>query len=218
MKKPFGDWLYQKWADHTIQNLKKNYIEGFYFATSAEAVPKILDHIPRGALVGLGDSMTLEETGVISRLKDGDYRLLNPWAKESMEERIDMQRQILTSDVFITGTNALTLSGELVNVDGRGNRVAAMIFGPKKVLVVVGANKIVEDVEQGIGRVKSLAGPANAKRHEFPKDRRPPCADTGLCVNCRPPLTICCVQVVIRGQRLDPDRIKVFIIGEDLGL
>jgi hypothetical protein len=218
MTKPFSDWLYRRRADLVIRNLKKNYIEGFYCTSSAEAVPKILDHIPQGAVVGLGDSMTLEETGVISRLKDGNYRLLNPWAKETLEERVEMQRQVLMSDVFVTGTNAITLNGELINVDGRGNRVAALIFGPRKVLVVVGANKIVEDVDQGIGRIKSVAAPANAKRHEFPEDRRPPCADTGFCINCKPPLTICCVQVVIRGQRLDSDRIKVFIIGEDLGL
>src|SRR4030042_515936 len=160
--------------------------------------------------------MTLEQIGLIPILEKGDYHLLNPWAEPNMEKRILMQRQILTSDVFLVGTNAITLSGELINVDGRGNRVAAMIFGPKKVLVVVGVNKIVRDVEEGINRIKFIAGPANAKRHEFPKDRCPPCAVSGFCSDCNPPLTICCTQVVIRGQRLDRDRIQVFIIGEEL--
>jgi len=218
MKEPFRNWLHQKWADQVIRNLKKNYMEGFYCVSSEEAVTKILDHIPPGALIGLGDSMTLEEIGIISRLGKGNYRLLNPWAKESLEERVEMQRQVLTSDVFLTGTNAITLNGELVNADGRGNRVAGMIFGPKKVLVVVGVNKIVQDVEQGFARIRSVAGPLNSYRHEFPKDRRPPCGDTGFCSNCRPPLSICCAEVVIRGQRLDPDRIKVFILGEAHGL
>ncbi len=131
---------------------------------------------------------------------------------------MSVQRQILTSDVFLVGTNAITMNGELVNMDSQGNRVAAMIFGPKKVLVVVGVNKIVRDVEEGIARIKSIAGPANAKRLEFPENRRPPCSVNGFCSDCRPPLTICCAQVVIRSQRVDPDRMKVFMIGEELGL
>ena len=218
MIEPTRKWLYQKWAMQIIKNLKNNYMDGFYFDSSKEALPGILEHIPQGVVVGLGDSMTLKQIGIIPMLEKGDYHLLNPWAETSMEKGILMQRQILTSDVFLVGTNAITLNGELINVDGRGNRVAAMIFGPKKVLVVVGVNKIVRDVEEGINRIKCIAGPANAKRHEFPKDRRPPCAVSGFCSDCKPPLTICCTQVVIRSQRLDPDRIKVFIIGEELGL
>ena len=193
-------------------------MDGFYFDSSKEALPKILEHIPQGTTVGLGDSMTLEQIGMISTLEKGDYHLLNPWAEPDMEKRVLMQRRILTCDVFLVGTNAITLNGELINVDGRGNRVAAMIFGPKKVLVVVGVNKIVRNVEEGINRIKSIAGPANAKRHEFPKDVCPPCAVSGFCSDCKPPLTICCAQVVIRGKRRDRDRIKVFIIGEELGL
>ncbi len=211
-------WLYQEWAKQVIKNLKNNYMEGSYFDSSKEALPRILEQIPQGATVGLGDSMTLKQIGMISLLQKGDYHLLDPWAEPNMEKRILMQRQVLTSDVFLVGTNAITLSGELINTDGRGNRVAAMIFGPKKVLVVVGVNKIVRDVEEGINRIKFIAGPANAKRHEFPKDRCPPCVVSGFCSDCKPPLTICCIQVVIRGQRLDRDRIKVFIIGEELGL
>jgi L-lactate utilization protein LutB len=211
-------WLYQKWAKQVIKNLKNNCIEGFYFDSSKEALPRILEHIPQGATVGLGDSMTLKQIGMISILEKGGYHLLNPWAEPNQEKKVLMQRQILTSDVFLVGTNAITLNGELINVDGRGNRVAAMIFGPKKVLIVVGVNKIVRDIEEGINRIKFIAAPANAKRHEFPKDSCPPCAVSGFCSGCKPPLTICCFQVVIRGQRLDRDRIKVFIVGEELGL
>lgn len=213
-------WLHNQWAGRIIKNLEKNYMSGFYFGSSQEALPKILEHIPQEAVVGLGDSMTLRQIGIIPELEKGNYHLLNPWAETNatMDERIEMQRQILTSDVFVVGTNAITLNGELVNVDGRGNRVAAMIFGPKKVLVVVGVNKIVRDVEEGIGRIKSIAGPSNAVRIKFPEESRPPCAVSGFCSDCKPPLTICCTQVIIRGQRLDRNRIKVFIIGEELGL
>lgn len=213
-----NQWLNQKLAERVIQNLEKNWMDGFYFLSARQALPKILAHIPAGSTVGLGDSLTLKQIGLIDKLAEGNFHLLNPWAKTSREERIEMQRQILTADVFLVGTNAITLNGELVNIDARGNRVAAMIFGPKKVLVVVGVNKIVQNVNAAMTRIKSVAGPANAWRHNFPEDRRPPCALSGFCVDCIPPLTICCSEVVIRGQRLDRDRIKVFIIEQELGL
>ena len=211
-------WLHEKWAERIIKNLNRNYMNGFYFNSAKDALPEILGKIPPGALVGLGDSLTLKQIGVISALEKGNYRLLNPWAGKDMKQRIEIQRQALTSDVFLVGTNAITLNGELVNVDGRGNRVAAMIFGPKKVLIVVGVNKIVRDVEEGFNRVKSIAGPMNAMRHRFPEGQRPPCMTTGFCSDCKPPLTICCALTVIRGQRSDKERITVFIIGEELGL
>ncbi len=211
-------WLHEKWAQQVIKNLNRNFMNGYYFRTAREAVPKILEQIPEGAVVGLGDSLTLQQIGLIAILEKGNYKLQNPWAQESIKQKIAMQRQIFMSDVFLVGTNAVTLNGELINVDGLGNRVAAMIFGPKKVLVIVGANKIVRNIEDGINRIKSIAAPANAKRHEYPEDRRPPCATTGRCVDCKPPLTICCSQVIIRGQMFSKDRINVFIIDEELGL
>ncbi len=211
-------WVYEKWAERTIKNLKSSFMNGYYFPTSRETLPHIMELIPKGALVGLGDSMTLHQIGLVSSLEKADCRLLNPWAEPTLEKRIEMQRKILTSDVFVVGTNAITLNGELINVDGRGNRVAALIFGPKKVIVVVGVNKIVRTVEDGFDRVKSLAAPANAKRHQFPADRQPPCGITGFCSDCRPPLSICCALTIVRGQRIDKERITVFIIGEELGL
>jgi hypothetical protein len=211
-------WLIEKWADRIIKNLKKNYMTGYYFPSAVEALPKIIEHIPEGATVGLGDSMTLHQIGLVSVLDKGNYRLLNPWALKDPSQKIEMQRQIMTSDVYLVGTNAITLNGELINVDGRGNRVAALIFGPKKVLVVVGLNKIVRDIEEGFNRIKSIAGPANAKRHKYPEGEQPPCAITGFCSDCKPPLTICCVLTVIRGQKVDKDRITVVVIGEEFGL
>jgi hypothetical protein len=211
-------WLIEKWANRIIKNLKINFMNGYYFPSAEEALPKIIEHIPQGAVVGLGDSITLRQIGVVAALEKGNYRLLNPWTLNDMSQKIEMQRQILTSDVYLVGTNAITLNGELVNVDGRGNRVAALIFGPKKVLVVVGVNKIVRDIEEGFNRVKSIAGPANSKRHKFPKGKQPPCAITGFCSDCKPPLTICCALTVVRGQRVDKERITVFIIGEEFGL
>jgi hypothetical protein len=211
-------WLHKKWADRIIKNLKRNFMNGYYLPSAEQVLPKIMEHIPQGVVVGLGDSMTLHQIGVVSALEKGNYRLLDPWALKDKSQKIEMQRQILTSDVYLVGTNAITLNGELINVDGRGNRVAALIFGPKKVLVVVGVNKIVRDIEEGFSRVKSIAGPANSQRHKFSKGKQPPCAMTGFCSDCKPPLSICCVLTVVRGQRTDKERITVFIIGEEFGL
>ncbi len=211
-------WLHEKWAKQVIRNLNKNFMNGYYFPSAEEALPKILEHIPDGAVVGVGDSLTLREIGIIPVLEKGNYQLQNPWAEKSVKKQVAVQRQIFSSDVFLVGTNAVTLHGELVNCDGWGNRVAAMIFGPKKVLVVVSAKKIVKNVDEGIMRIKSIAGPANARRHEFPEDRRPSCATTGFCSDCKPPLTICCSLVIIRGQMFNTGRITVFIIDEELGL
>lgn len=212
------EWLHEKRAQRTIRSLQNNCMHGYYFPTSREAVPEILKHIPAGAVVGLGDSLTLEQMGVIAALKKGSNPLLNPWAESEADRKVDIQRRIFSSDVFLVGTNAITLGGELINMDGRGNRVAAMIFGPKKVLVVTGVNKIVRDREEGIRRIKEVAGPANSRRKQFPVEHQPPCVASGFCSDCKAPLTICCALTVIRGQRADPDRIHVFIIGEELGL
>ncbi|MBI4632852.1 MAG: lactate utilization protein [Deltaproteobacteria bacterium] len=213
------EWLQEKRAERIIRNLSKNCMNGHYFASARDAVPEILRHIPGGSVVGLGDSLTLQQTGIIAALEKGDYHLLNPWAEQDGERKVEMQRRIFTADVFVAGTNAITLEGELINMDGRGNRVAAMIFGPKKVLVVAGTNKIVPDREEGFRRIREIAGPANAQRHRwFPKDMQPPCATTGFCSDCKPPATICCALTVIRGQRVDKDRIHVFLIAEELGL
>jgi len=211
-------WLHKKWTDLIIKNLKRNFMNGYYFPSAQEALPKIIEHIPQGLIVGLGDSMTLHQIGVVSVLEKGNYRLLDPWASKNASQKVEMQRQIMTSDVYLVGTNAITLNGELINMDGRGNRVAALIFGPKKVLVVVGVNKIVRNIEEGVNRIRSIAGPANAKRHKFPKGQQPPCAITGFCSDCKPPLTICCALTIIRGQWMDKERITVFIIGEEFGL
>ena len=122
----------------------------------------------------------------------------------------------MTADVFLTGSNAVTLDGKLVNIDGLGNRVAGMIFGPHRVIVAVGANKIVADTEQALARIKAISAPVNARKHDFPAASRPPCAETGFCVDCNMPQRICCNTVVIEGCR-EKGRTTVVIVGEALG-
>jgi L-lactate utilization protein LutB len=210
--------LFRKLGDRTVKNLRRNLFEAEYVGNSEEARTLILRSIKKADLVGLGDSITLEEIGLISTLENGDYRFLNPWKPGiTRSESMQIRRQALTSDIFLTGTNALTLDGRLVNIDGLGNRVAGVIFGPKKVIIVVGANKIVTSVEEGISRIKRIAAPMNAIRHDFKPEEQPGCTHTGICNDCKPPRRICCNTVIIEGCSRDPYRTKVIIVGEELG-
>ena len=177
--------------------------------------------IPEGSIVGFGDSVTLRQIGVVDALEKGNYTFLNPWQSGiTAEESIQCKKRALTSDVFVTGTNALTLEGKIVNVDALGNRVAAMLFGPDKVIIIVGMNKIVENLEEALERIRKTAAPLNVKRHTH-LDPMPPCGETGECSDCSSPWRICNKTVIIERQ-YDNDIYKpvmtVIIVGEELGL
>lgn len=198
-----------------------NNISAFYVKNRRQAFEKVMSTIPEGSVVGLGDSLTLRQIGVVDALAQGNYTFLNPWEPGTgVEESIKLKKQALTSDVFVTGTNALTLDGKIVNVDGHGNRVAAMLFGPNKVVIVVGVNKIVENLEEALKRIRDKAAPANVKRHpEF--HPMPPCGTTGSCSDCSSPWRICNKTVIIERQ-YDNNKYKpiitVIIVGEELGI
>lgn len=204
-----------------IGALGGNNIPAVYAPTKKEALKTVMSMIPEGSVVGFGDSLTLREMGVVSALTEGNYTFLNPWAPGvDNEENIALKRRALTADIFVTGTNALTMDGKIVNVDGHGNRVAAMLFGPGKVIIVVGINKIVADVEAGLERIRNEAAPLNVKRHpNF--DPMPPCGETGVCSDCDSAWRICNKTVIIERQ-YDNDKygptLTVVIVGERLGL
>ena len=204
-----------------IERLSGNNISAVYVEHKKEAFEKVISMIPEGSVVGFGDSVTLRQIGVVDALEQGNYTFLNPWKPGiSVEENIALKKRALTSDVFVTGTNALTLDGKIVNVDGHGNRVAAMLFGPEKVIIVVGVNKIVENLDEALERVREKAAPLNVKRHpDF--DPMPPCGTTGVCSDCSSAWRICNKTVIIERQ-FDNDKYKpvitVVIVGEDLGL
>jgi hypothetical protein len=204
-----------------IERLGKGNIPAFYVKNRKEAFDMVLSMIPEGSTVGFGDSVTLRQIGVVDALEKGNYIFLNPWRPGiSVRESIDLKRRALTSDVFVTGTNALTLDGRMVNVDALGNRVAAMLFGPDKVIIVIGINKIVENLEEALERIRNKAAPLNVKRHpEF--DPMPPCGGTGVCSDCSSPWRICNKTVIIDRQ-FDNSRYKpvitVIIVGEELGI
>ena len=188
---------------------------------SSDLFEKVMSMIPEGCNVGLGDSLTLKQIGVIDALEKGNYAFFDAWRPGlSLEERMDFKRRSLVSDVFVTGSNALTLDGKIVNVDGHGNRTAAMLFGPRKVIIVVGINKIVANLEDALERIRTIAAPRNAKSKAY-VNPPPPCSITGECSDCHGPWRICNKTVIIEGQ-FDNDRfepvITVIIVGEELGL
>lgn len=196
-----------------IKNLEKRNISGYYCEDSAAAVEQIMSLIPEGSEVAWGGSVTLGQIGIKDELKKGNYIVNDPMSVKDAEKGMEARRKALLADVFLTSANAVTMAGEIVNIDGRGNRVAAIIFGPKKVILAVGANKLVLDERDAIDRIKNDACPPNAIRLGL----KTPCALTGKCSNCLiNDETICDHIVTTRFSMID-DRMHVVFINENLG-
>ncbi len=203
----------------TAAALRKNRFDAQWFRTKEEALACIRETIPENAVVANGGSMTLAECGVMDLLRSGKYRFLD---REGVprEEVAEIYHKALSADYFLMSSNAITENGELYNVDGNGNRVAALIYGPQQVIVLAGANKIVPNIEAAVDRVKHITAPANAIRLHCDT----PCAKTGVCAGargdmpsgCKSEACICCQYVVSGFQRV-PGRIKVILVAESLG-
>ena len=210
------EWYKEELVRKVIEALAKNNINGLYVRTGAEAREKVLGLIPQGSTVGNGGSLTLEQTGVLEALRTGDYNYIDRRRPDiGVEEQTRLARESQFADVFLMSTNALTMDGKIVNIDGVGNRVAALIFGPPKVIIVAGINKIVPDVDAAVHRIKNYVSPIHARR----RDRPLPCAKTGHCVDCHVPERFCNAVVTLEHQyQHNKDRITVIIVGEELGL
>lgn len=200
-------------ANDIIENLEKRRMEGSYSSSAAQARDEIVSMIPEGASVYRCGSVTTTEIGLWEKLADRpDVKIFDPYqAGLSPEQALEVRRQGLTADVMIASSNAVTLDGKLVNLDGSGNRIAAMAFGPKKV-ILVGMNKIAPDLETAVARVKHYAAPVNAIRIGF----KTPCGETGLCSDCNSPQRICNMWSIIEGHTAK-GRIHVRLVGESLG-
>jgi len=203
---------YENVANTIIKNMEKRQIEGYYCPDSASALKKALELIPKGSSIGWGGSMTLTETGLMDAIQNGDYKIINRELAKTPEEQRKIYGEICCTDYFLMSTNAITLDGELINIDGRGNRVSFLCYGPQNVLILTGINKIVTDIDAGLKRARDIAAPPNTVR----LNRKTPCAITGKCENCYSPDCICSQFVVTRRSGV-PNRIKVIIIGEELG-
>lgn len=214
----------EKRISKTIENLKKNNMQAFYAETRADAASRVSELMKDGETVSVGGSMTLFECGVIEQLRSGKFRFLDRY-KEGLT-RADIEklfRESFFADTYICSSNAITENGELYNVDGNCNRVAAICFGPKSVIIIAGYNKIVEDIDDAVKRVKKTAAPANSVR----LSNKTYCSESGECMSlqtgetgmtcgCNSPSRICCSYVVSGYQKVK-DRIKVIIVGEELG-
>lgn len=203
---------YENVSNTIIQNFKKRQIEGYYCYDRKSAVNKALELIPNRASIGWGGSVTLFETGLMNAIKSKDYKLINREDSKNLDEQRRIYGEICCSDFFLMSTNAITLDGELVNIDGRGNRVAFLCYGPQYVLILAGMNKIVSNVTEGLKRTRNISAPPNAIR----LNRKTPCSITGKCEDCFSPECMC-GQFVITRRSIIPGRIKVLLIGEELG-
>ena len=201
-------------AERVIEGLQKRNMKGYFCQTAEEANQLILSLIPEGDCVSWGGSMSIRDTGLTKLIKEsGKYKILDRDATGSTEEMREVQRQALLCDTFLMGTNAMTDDGDLVNIDGLGNRLAALCYGPKQVIVVAGINKVMHSEEAAIERARNVAAPISIQRFS---DNVTPCKKTGKCGNCIGEGCIC-RQVLITRMSMIPDRIKVVLVNESLG-
>ena len=192
--------------------VQRNQMQAFYCERADQVPAFVKEMLPAGCSVSHGGSATLSECGVTDLLVQGDYRYLDRSKANGPEEIGKLYREVFSADWYLTSSNAVTEDGKLYNVDGNSNRVAAIAFGPAHVLVIVGCNKIVRDLDEAMARVQTIAAPANTVRLNCDT----PCAESGRCQNCHSPARICCNALITAFQR-DPDRVKVLFVGEPLG-
>ena len=204
---------YKIQAETIIKNLEKRQMSGYYCAEKEEAVKTAMSLTKPGTTVSFGGSMTLIESGAMDALKNrNDIHLIDRSLAKSPEEIKQAYRDSFCADTYFMSSNAITADGQLVNIDGNGNRVAALIYGPDQVVILAGMNKIVSTVEGGVRRVRNFATPPNCIR----LSKQTPCAATGVCGDCFSNDCIC-NQIVITRRSGTPGRIKVILIGEELG-
>ncbi|AGK98297.1 lactate utilization protein [Clostridium pasteurianum] len=206
-------WLMEQKINGIIESLGKNNMEGYYARDEREVLDIVKTLVNKGESVSVGGSMTLFQTGIIDYLRNGDFKFLDRYKPGLTREEItDIFKKSFLTDTYFVSSNAITENGELYNVDGNGNRVAAMLYGPDKVIVIVGKNKIVKNVDEAIQRNREYAAPANAKR----LDKKTPCTRVGHCMDCKSEDRICNEYTLIRRQG-KKGRIKVIIVGKELG-
>lgn len=203
---------YKEAAEKLLPHLKQRNFEAYYCENAESAAEKALELIDKDGTVAWGGSRTVAQLGLIEKLRDAGVKLIDRDTAETPEERNELMLQGLCADTFLMSTNAISADGILVNIDGLGNRVAAMCFGPKSVIVLVGMNKLCDTVEEAEERVHAIAAPLNAKRFGLTKTG----CSVGKCVDCLSDECMCSYVVKTRRCKI-PGRIKIILIGEDLG-
>ena len=206
----FQKKYYRKRGEILVKNLQKRHFEAYYCDTSAEALEMALELIPEGASIGWGGAMSAQQIGLIDAVKTPKFRAID---RATAPDRDQAMRDCLLADVFISGANAMSMDGEMVNIDGQGNRVAAIVFGPKSVIVIAGMNKVVDTLEDAITRARTVAAPINQQRFQLDN----PCTKTGSCADCLSQTCIC-NQILITRHCRPVGRIKFILVGEELGM
>jgi len=203
---------YQVSAEKLIKNFEDRNIEGYYCSTAKEAVEKALKLIEEDSSVSWGGSKTLQQIGLLEKLKESNLELLDRDSAKDPQEKREIQYNSFNCDYYLMSSNAITQDGKLVNIDGNGNRIAALIYGPRNVIIIAGMNKVTKDEDSAMKRVRNYAAPTNAIRLE----QATPCTKTGNCHQCLVEDCICCQLLVTRKSSHD-NRIKVILVGEELG-
>lgn len=203
---------FQTAVNGIIKNLEKRNMEGYFFENSADCVKAITDMMEEGSVISWGGSESIKECGLMDALKEKNYTLIDRLTAQSPEESRELFAKAVLADYYLMSSNAVTYDGELINIDGNGNRVACLIHGPKNVIMVVGMNKLVSDVASGYARVRNLASPPNAVR----LNKNTPCFHTGKCGDCLSPDCMC-NQIVVTRRSREEGRIKLFFVAEYLG-
>lgn len=203
---------YEKRGAIMVKNLQKRHFEAYYCASKEEALAKALELIPEGSSVGWGGAISAQQIGLMDALNGGNYVTIDRDKAKNPEEKEKAMRECFGADFFLTGANGLSIDGQMVNIDGNGNRVGAIIYGPKHVIVVAGMNKVCESIDDAVIRARSIAAPMNQQRFLG----KAPCTQTGSCADCLSENCIC-NQIVITRNCRPAGRIKFILVGEELG-
>ncbi len=196
-------------AQKVIKGLESRNMTGYYAADKEEALKKALELIPEGSSIAMGGAMSAHEIGLVEAVKNGNYKFID---RDKAEDKRAAMIESYDADIFLASTNAMTEDGILINIDGNSNRVSMMAQGPKKVIFIVGMNKVCSDVDAAMKRARNVAAPINAQRFGL----QTPCSKTGSCMNCKSPDTICC-QILITRYSRHAGRIHVILVNDNLG-
>ena len=205
--------FYNKRGEVLVKNLQNRHFDAYYCETKEQALEKALELIPKGSSVGWGGALSAQQIGLMDAIKSGGYVPIDRDKAANPEERKKIMKDCLLADIFITGANAISLDGQMVNIDGNGNRVAAIVYGPESIIVIAGMNKVMDTLDAAMVRARTISAPLNKQRF----DLQTPCEVTGTCADCKSEGCIC-NQILVTRHCRPAGRIKFVLVGEDIGL
>lgn len=204
---------FEKRGVQLVENLIKRHFDAYYCSTKDEALAKALELIPEGSSVGWGGALSAGQIGLQDAVRRGNYRAIDRESCTTAEQKEQASRDCMFADFFLTGANAISMDGQMVNIDGMGNRVSAIVYGPANILVIAGMNKVCDDLNSAVTRARTVAAPTNKQR--FPQNNTP-CQHTGTCADCKS-VDCICNQILITRHCRPAGRIKFILVGEELG-